>query len=241
MIRSGLESFGLRIWPVALCALGATLFAPTLFGGTCTVGTLASYQTGVNSGCTIDGYTVDFDDGDLSDSQGFSATGVNQLTPSDITVTPTFTATSFTIEFSTPSDFLFEGQAGGNTYEFDYTLDPVLPKIESVTENTGPGDPPSLSGLFCGDGIILNGVCEDGTPVSISMVASGSSQTSATATFPSPQTDLETELTLVLDPCQTINNFGSTVNLVPEPSMLWLTPGLVGLIFLRKKWLAKGR
>jgi hypothetical protein len=241
MLRSRLESLGLRTLPVALCAFGAALFAPTLFGATCTTGTLLSYESGgANFDCTIGpdaGYTMDFD--------SFTSTGLDLLTASDIMVTPSTTATSITFEFSAEAGYEFAGlsnpSAAANTYVFEYTLDPPLPKIESITDNTGPGDPPTLNGFFCGDGTISGSSCVSGSPVSIGMTASGVSETSATASFPTPETSVETQLTLTLDPCEYIENFGSTVNLVPEPSMLWLTPGLVGVVWLRKKWLAKGR
>jgi hypothetical protein len=246
MLRSRLESLGLRIGSVALCAVGATLMAPALFGAACTVGTLASYQTGANDGCTIDGYTVDFGNGILSGSDGFTATGVNQLTPSEITVTPTIAGNSFTLEFSGATNFLFAGQPdGGNTYQFDYTLDPVLPRITGVDINEGPGDPPTLTGEFCGNGLIVSAsTCSSGADyLSLTLTSNGTSTgyPAADGTFPTPVTNMETELTLVLDPCESIQYFGSTVNLVPEPSMLWLTPGLVGLLWARKKWLTKGR
>ncbi len=224
----------------AMLALGATLFTPALFGGACTVGTLQSYQTGANFDCTYDGYTVDFDNGILAGSDGFSATGVNQLTSSEIIVTPTSTDTSFTFEFSAATNYLFAGQPGGNTYDFDYTLDPAVPRIAGTSINTGPSDPVTLTGEFCGNSLIISpSACSSGGSYqNYGITGSSGTVTSANYLFPTVQTDMETELTLVLDPCEYVDNFGSTVNLVPEPSTLWLTPGLLGIVWLGKKRLA---
>jgi hypothetical protein len=219
-----------------MIALGATLLTPALFGSTCATGTLLSYESGgTNFDCTVGpgaGYTMDFD--------SFTSSGVDLLTAEDIIVTPSDTATSITFEFSANVGFEFAGDPGYvNTYVFEYTLDPPLPRIESVTDNTGPDDPPNLNGEFCGGATITGPTsCSSGSPLNI--LLTGNSQT-ASATFPSPVSSVETELTLVLDPCESIQNFGSTVNLVPEPSMLWLTPGLIGFVWLRKKWLTKAR
>jgi|HubBroStandDraft_5_1064220.scaffolds.fasta_scaffold15835_2 hypothetical protein len=240
MFKSRLEFIAQRIWPGALFALGVTFLTPALFGSTCRVGTLTSYESGVNFGCTLGpdgGYTMDF--------ESFTSSGVDLLSADEIVVTPSSTATSLTFEFSAANGYEFAGDPGfTNTYIFQYDLDPPRPKLSGASINTGPGDPPNLSGLFCGDGIISGSTCEDGTPLSIGpMTASGVSQTSAIASFPTPVTDMDNQLTLVLDPCESIENFGATAYLAtPEPSsLLWLTPGLLAFVWLRKKRLANGQ
>jgi hypothetical protein len=237
MFKSRLEFMAQRIWPGALFALGVTLLTPALFGSTCVVGTLTSYESGHNFGCTLGpdaGYTMDFD--------SFTDSGVDLLTADEIVVTPTSTATSLTFEFSAAAGYEFAGDPGfTNTYIFEYTLDPPLPKIKGASINTGPSDPPNLSGFFCGDGTIAGSECSTGDSLSIGpMTGSGISQTSPIALFPTLQTSMETELTLVLDPCESIESFGQTTYLAtPEPSgLLWLTPGLLAIVWLRKKRLA---
>jgi hypothetical protein len=243
MFKSRLESIGQRIWPGALFALGVTLLTPTLFGDTCVVGTLTSYESGgTNYGCTLGpdaGYTMDF--------ESFTDSGVDLLTPDEIVVTPSSTATSLTFEFSAAAGYEFAGDPGfTNTYAFEYNLDPPLPKLSGASINTGPGDPPQLTGEFCGDSLVVSptGCSRGGSYLGIGpMTATGNIQTSDPAYFPSLQTSMDTELTLVLDPCESIANFGSTAYLAtPEPSgLLWLTPGLLAIAWLRKKSLAKGR
>jgi hypothetical protein len=243
MFKSRLESIGQRILPGALVALGVTLLTPALFGSTCIVGTLTSYESGgTNYGCTLGpdaGYTMDF--------ESFTDSGVDLLTSDEIVVTPSSTATSLTFEFSAAAGYEFAGDPGfTNTYAFEYNLDPPLPKLSGASINTGPGDPPQLTGEFCGDSLVVSptSCSSGGSFLSIGpMTASGISQTSTPALFPSPQTSMDTELTLVLDPCESIENFGSTAYLAtPEPSsLLWLTPGLFAIGWMRKKRFANGQ
>jgi hypothetical protein len=240
MFESGLEAIGRRIGPVAAFAV-ATLFTPALFGGTCAVGTLTAYETGADAGCSLGpdgGYTVDFD------SLGASSTNPEAflLSSDDIIVTPSFTGSSLTFEFSAASDFQFVAPMGQtDTYTIQYTLDPTLPHITGPSINTGPNDPVTLTGEFCGDGTIVSPTSCSAGGSYLSLGVGGNDQT-ASALFPSPVTNLDSELTLVLGPCDSVQNFGSTATLAstPEPSTLWLTPGLLGLLWLRKKWLAKG-
>src|SRR5271154_2835555 len=76
MFESRLKSIKQRIWPGALFALSVTFLTPALFGSTCAVGTLTSYESGANFGCTLGpdaGYTMDF--------ESFTPSGVDLLTP----------------------------------------------------------------------------------------------------------------------------------------------------------------
>lgn len=162
MFKSGLEAIGRRIAPVALFALGATLFTTALFGGTCGVATLAQYIDGADAGCSLGpagGYTVDFDSLDASSTNPEAFL----LDSSEIIVTPSFTGSSLTFDFSAASEFEFVAPMGEtDTYTIQYTLDPVLPHISGASINTGPNDPVSLTGQFCGDGRIVGNSCTDG-------------------------------------------------------------------------------
>jgi hypothetical protein len=236
MFKSGPEALGRRIGPFAVFVLGATLFIPALFGNTCGVATLDQYLSGSQAGCSLDGYTVDFTQ--------FTAYSVNEaaelLGSADITVTPTYTASYLSLQFSGAFSNYTPGSS--EEYTFGYLLDPVLPHVSGATVDTGPNDPISLTGEFCGDGVIVSPTaCSAGGSL-LSMGVGGNDQTTG-ALFPSPVTNLDTELTLVLGPSESVQYFGSTATLTatPEPSTLWLTPGLLGLAWLRKKWLAKDR
>jgi hypothetical protein len=67
------------------------------------------------------------------------------------------------------------------------------------------------------------------------MGVSGNYSTTS-ALFDAPVTNVDTLLTLDLDTGSSVASFGATDTLVtPEPSALWLTPGLLGLVWLRKK------
>jgi hypothetical protein len=235
MFKSGLRVIGQRTWSVALLALGASILTPALFGNTCGVATLDQYLSGgAEAGCTLDGYTVDFTQ--------FTAYSVNEaadlLGAANITVTPTFTDSELTLQFS--GDFANNTPGSSEEYTFGYLLDPTLPHITGPGVFTGPNDPVSLTGRFCGDGIILQGSCA-GSFIGLGIRGNENSQS---ALFDAPVTNLDTLLTLDLDSGSSVAYFGSTDTLAtttPEPSALWLTPGLLGLVWLRKKWLAQTR
>ncbi|MGA2216002.1 MAG: hypothetical protein ABSH31_22205 [Bryobacteraceae bacterium] len=229
MFKSGLRVIGKRTWTVALLVLGSAILTPALFGNTCGVATLDQYLSGAEAGCTLDGYTVDF-----TQFTNFSANeSADLLGAADITVTPTFTASELTLQFSGA----FSNYTPGATeeYTFGYLLDPTLPHISGAGIFTGPNDPVGLTGQFCGDGTITSAPgCTAGGSF-LSMGVSGNYSTTS-ALFDAPVTNVDTLLTLDLDTGSSVASFGATDTLVtPEPSALWLTPGLLGLVWLRKK------
>jgi hypothetical protein len=245
-MKTGRTEFGgRRLWLVSGFAFGLALFTPALFGDPippCVAASLSTYDaTGFQ--CIVDGYTLE--DVTFSSSQTGGAT---LLTDSQITVDPTVT-TGPNVEFD--ADFVsLEGQT--EEYIFQYELDPVLPKITSASAKTGPGDPVTLTGQFCGNGTL--GAYVAGQPTSCSgsntsgifpatLVVDGNNM-SASATFPSAVTDLDSRLILDLDGASSITSLGSTATLgvVPEPSTsLFLAPGMLAFLWLRKRWLASGK
>jgi hypothetical protein len=241
MDRATLTGRGRRL--VIGFAFGLSFFTPALFGDSlppCVEASLSSYDaTGFQ--CLIDGYTLE--DVTFSSSQTGDAT---LLSDSEITVDPTVT-TGVSLAFD--GDFV---SAAGQTEEYiiQYELDPQLPKIKSVSADTGAGDPITLIGQYCGNGIL--GAYVPGMPTSCSgSDTSGIFPTSleidgndmfASADFRSTVTDLDSRLVLDLDGASSVTSFGSTANVVPEPSTsLFLAPGVLALVWLRKRWLANSR
>jgi hypothetical protein len=241
-----------------LFSLGLTLLAPALFGSPvpCPIAPLTTYEASGYQ-CLIEGYTLD--DFTFSDSQTGGAT---LLTPSQITVNPSF---------STPDSVSFQffgafSAASGQTAEYivQYNLDPLLPKITGQGIDLGPSDPVNLTGQFCGNGLLVGPYisgsptdCSGTNPAGIfplTLFTSGDS-TIATGTFATTVTTVDTRLILDLvgdsnttyfgtnaDIIPTEGGGGGPVSGVPEPSTsLWLVPGMFAALWLRKKWLANER
>jgi hypothetical protein len=239
-------SKGQQSWTLALVAFGLALFAPGLFASPlpCAVGTVASY---VGSTCTIDGYTVN--DFSFSDS---STGGAPLLSSSEITVNPTITPLGISFQFLGAFDIA----SGTAEYIVQYDLDPLRPQVPGIDINLGPSDPVTLTGQFCGNGL-LTGPYVAGEPTSCSgtdvsgifptTLQTTGDNTSASASFPTLVTDLDSRLVLDLDGPASTQWFGSNVYVpnassVPEPSTaLWLVPGMFGLLWLRKKRLTNGQ
>lgn len=239
-----------RMALAVLFALGLTLLAPGAFASPCVIASVATYQA---SGfqCTIEGYT--FEDFTFSSSETGEAT---LLTPSQITVNPTFsTPDSVAFQFFAPVGTPFS-TAAGQTEEYivQYELDPVLPHITGEGIDLGPNDPVTLTGQFCGDGMLV-GDYVAGNPTSCSGTSPSGifpltlqtigDSTIATSPFPSVVTDVDTRLILDLSGDSSTTFFGTNADItgvssVPEPSSsLFLVPGMFGLLWLRKKWLAR--
>ncbi len=240
------ELSGPRLLLALLFTLGLTLVAPGLLGSPvpCPVASVAIYET--LGQCTIEGFT--FEDFSFTPSPNAS------LTPYDITVNPSL---------STPNSvsFRFYGafsSVAGQTEEYivRYELDPVLPQIVAQSIDLGPSDPVTLIGQFCGNGTLdayvpgnpasCSGTNEAGIfPKTLAVTSTdGSPQTTPPSPFPLIATDVDTRLVLDLVGQSSTTYFGTNAELtgVPEPSSaLWLAPGMLALVWLRKKWLANTR
>jgi len=243
------ELSGQRVLLALLFTLGLTLVAPGLLASPCPVASLATYQT--LGTCTIEGFTFT-----LEDFIETPTGGATLLTPNQITVNPTF---------STPNSVSFQfygafSSAADQTEEYivQYELDPVLPQIVAESIDLGPADPVTLTGQFCGNGTLVGGyvagtlqpTCsgtdESGIfPKHLQVTSTdGSPQTTPPSPFPLIATDVDTRLILDLNGASSTTYFGTNADLtgVPEPSTtLWLAPGMLGLFWLRKKWLSNAR
>jgi hypothetical protein len=241
------ELSGQRVLLAFLFTLGLTLVAPGLLASPCPVASLATYQT--LGTCTIEGFT--FEDLMFSDSQTGGAT---LLTPSQITVNPTF-STPNSVSFQFYGNF---SSAADQTEEYivQYELDPVLPQIVAQGIDLGPADPVTLTGQFCGNGTLVgtyaagspttcSGTNPSGIfPLTLAVTSTDGSFQAKSSAFPMIATDVDTRLILDLNGQSSTTYFGTNAELtgVPEPSTsLWLAPGMLGLFWLRKKWLANAR
>ena len=245
------ESSGRRLPSALLFALGLTFVASTLFGSPlpCPTAPVTTYEP-IGFQCTIEGYTLE--DFSFSDSEKGGAT---LLTPGEITVNPTF---------STPASVAFQffgafSAASGQTEEYvvQYELDPLLPQITGQGIDLGPSDPVTLTGQFCGNGMLV-GPYVPGNPTDCSgtnpagifplTLQTTGNDTTASALFPVTATTVDTRLVLDLTGPSSATFFGTNADIVPtssavpEPSTsLWLAPGMLALLWLRKKRLANGR
>jgi hypothetical protein len=255
VLRRKTEAVLNRLGPMPFIILGLTLIAPALFGSplpTCVMASLSTYDA-AGYECTLGDFTLE----DFT----FSATGTGGAeldSDSQINVNPTgSTPTSISMQFSTPGGFtVSSGQTA--QYVVQYVIDPMLPSITAATIDLGPNDPVTLTGEFCGNGIITSapdttpGVLPYCTgnaslgiyPAQLQLTGTGPAAYSDPHLFPpSVVTTLDTELILDLDGPAEADYFGSTTSVtsggpaaVPEPSSaLWLAPGLLALVWLRKK------
>jgi hypothetical protein len=188
----------------------------------CVTGTVADYQA-AGFQCSLGAYTLEqftFTD---------SATGgASLLSPSDITVVPTFdAATGIAVEFFGA----FSVNAGETAqYIIQYELDPLLPHLTGTSINTGPNDPVTLTGQFCGDGTL--GAFVAGQPTScigsattgifpLTLMITGNNQATSQS-FPQLVTDVDTRLILDLAGPASIYSFGTGTSI--EPPDLSQTP-----------------
>jgi hypothetical protein len=247
--HEGIRSKGQRVPLFLLAGLGLTLFAPMTFASPCATATISTYDS-ESFTCTIDGYTLeDFTFGE------FETGGATLLSDSQIILTPTTSPGGMLFTFSPASEPNFEDGAGQTEeYVFQYELDPVLPKVTGTSIDTGPNDPVTLTGQFCGNGTVLpisplpyagqpTYCTGSGAVYPVLLQVTGDSQT-ASQTFSTAVTDLDTQLILDLDGPASVPFFQSGVVVpsspTPEPSTaLWLVPGMLALGWLRKRSLAK--
>jgi hypothetical protein len=244
-------SSGRRLPLAFIFALGLTFVASSLFGSPlpCPTAPVTTYQA-AGFQCSIEGYT--FEDFTFSDSETGGAT---LLPPSEITVNPTF---------STPDSVAFQffgafSAASGQTEEYivQYELDPVVPRITGQGIDLGPNDPVTLTGQFCGNGMLV-GPFAAGSPTTCSgsnsagifpltLVTTGN-DTTASGLFPVTATTVDTRLVLDLTGPSSATFFGTNADVIPAPSsvpepssLLWLAPGLFAMLWLGKKRLTNGR
>jgi hypothetical protein len=254
MNRGERAASGWQMWLIPVFAFGLTFLTPALFGSPCGVTSLATY-TGSEFQCTLGSFTLE--DFTFSSSSTGDAT---LLSPSQIMVDPTgSTLTTLSVQFS--GDFsVTQGQMA--EYILAFEVDPVLPKISDPSIDLGPNDPVTLTGEFCGNGTLFSDPNTDPTvlptclgddpsgifPAKLQIVGSGPAATQ-TYQFPQLVTTLDSRLILDLDGPASVGTFGTTIGVtgggpspVPEPSTsLFLASGLLGFVWLRKRWLANGR
>jgi hypothetical protein len=251
------RSTGQRFPLFLIAGFGLTFFVPSMFGQSlappppspCVQASVATYAT-EGFECSIDGYVLD--GFTFSSSETGEAT---LLSDSDIILTPSTSSSGMLFHFAPASGFFFDVPEDQTAeYIFQYELDPVLPRIQGTSIDTGPNDPVTLIGQFCGNGTVAPYVvgnttsCSGTDPAGIypsELEVTGNSQT-ASGTFPVLVTDLDTQLILDLDGPANVAFFESGVGVngsdstVPEPSTaLWLVPGVLALAWLRKRSLAK--
>jgi hypothetical protein len=247
------KSRGQRMRLLPIVGFVLTGFAPGLFAGpvpTCGVASLATYDA-PGYECTLGDFTIE----DFSFS-GSETGGASLLSASQIMVNPTgSTPTTLSLGFS--GDFQVSNPSQTAQYVFQYEVDPVLPMISGPSLNLGPNDPVTLTGEYCGNGMLFSGpntnpnieptcIGDDQAgifPGKLQILGSGPSA-SLSYDFPELVTDLDSRLILNLDGASNVNTFTSITNLtgggpspVPEPSSaLLLAPALLGFVLLRKKW-----
>jgi hypothetical protein len=240
---------------------GFLLLAPALFGSplpTCTSASLSVYDTGGYE-CTLGQFTLD--DFTFSSSETGEA---NLLPDTAITVNPTgSTPTTISMQFSTPGGFTV-GTGQTAEYIVQYNMDPVLPVVTSASIDLGPNDPVTLTGEFCGNGMLYSApnnnasvepMCLGNDPSGIfpgKLQISGTASSPDSFSFPpaSNVNTLDTRLILDLTGPAEVDSFGSIADVtfggptsaVPEPSSSWLMiPVLLAYVWVRKKRLTAGR
>ena len=254
MNRVMAESNRHRMWLLPVFALGFTFLAPALSGSSlpCVVDSFADYQS--QGQCMLGDHTLN------SFTFDSSATGgANLLTASQITVDPTgSTPTALSLRFSTPGGFQV-GPGQTEEYIFRFGLDPILADIGGPIIDLGPNDPVTLTGEFCGDGTLFSApnvqpvVCIGSAPSGIFPARLQIAGTGVVASqrylFPQLVTVMDNRLILDLNGPAHLDYFDWGANVtgggpspVPEPSTaLLLMPGLLALMWLRKRRLANGR
>lgn len=239
--RSRLAFFIALVCVAHVPALFASPQSPTSL---CGQSSLAVYLT--EGACTIGAYTLkDF----TFASSGTG--GANLLSASQIMVDPTgSTINDISLQFSAAGGFQ---AAAGQTAEYilHWNLDPFFPSIGGADIDLGPNDPVTLTGEFCGDGVLSSApnaqpvMCTGSAPTGIfparlQIVGTGAPAI-VSAHFPSLVTTMDNRLILDLKGPASVDSFGwqgnvTPTSITPEPSTwLFITSGLVALSWLRKK------
>lgn len=225
---------------LALTALASGISGTPL---PCATGTVADYQA---SGfqCSMGSYTVE--QFTFSESETGEAA---LLSPSNITVMPSYnSASGIAVEFFGG----FSVSAGQTAqYVIQFELDPLLPNLTGTSISTGPNDPVTLTGQFCGNGTLAPYVAGQaptctGTATSgifpLMLTITGNNQATS-QNFPVAVTTIDTRLILDLTGPASITSFGTATSFAtpdvaqaPEPSSaLLLASGLFVFLWGRKK------
>ena len=242
------------MWLLAVVILALVFVTPGFSDPipTCGAALLSTYDaTGFE--CTLGVYTLD----DFT----FSAMGTAELlSDSQIMVDPTgSTPTTISFQFSnavSPSTGFTAGANQTAEYVVQYNMDPLLPMIPGGIIDLGPNDPVTLTGEFCGNGMLFSPpntnpstfpTCLGNDPSGIfpgkvQLMGTGGSSSTAFQ-FPKLVTTVDSRLILDVDGPGGTNSFGAVIDVTsggpaatPEPSAVFLVaPAMLGLVWLRKK------
>jgi hypothetical protein len=179
-----------------------------------------------------------------------STGGASLVDPSNISVVPSFnSASGIALEFH--GDFN-AGTGQTAQYIIQFELDPLLPNLTGTSISTGPNDPVTLTGQFCGNGTLAAFVpgqptsCSGTAPAGIyplTLSITGNNQETS-KNFPVVVTDLDTRLILDLAGPASVTVFGTGTSFArsdistqaPEPSTpLLLASGLFAFVWWHKK------
>ncbi len=191
------------------------LFASTAFASPCATATLATYDAAAFT-CTINGEIVEnFTFSVMSMSAGYSP-----LTDSQIMVTPSFTATSYQVYFSSDGFSLTGTQFV--SYEFNFTWDPVVVGSEDDMVSRTPVFPGYATVVtdICA-GTTFSATCPAGSTYTLTVSNNGVISVPSDSTYFAPVTVVDTQSLLTLNAntaSSEIAGFANSVLLVtPEP------------------------
>jgi hypothetical protein len=214
----------------------------------CGIATLATYDA-AGYECTLGDYTLN----DFT----FSAMGSAELlSDAQITVDPTgSTPTTISFQFSSPGGFT-AGPSQTAQYIVQYNMDPLLPMIPGGIIDLGPNDPVTLTGEFCGNGMLFSAPNTDPStfptclgnnpsgifPAKVQLMGTGGSS-SAGFQFPMLVSTVDTRLILDVNGPGGADSFGAVIDVTgggptatPEPSASFLVaPAMLGLVWLGKR------
>ena len=216
-----------------LLVLGVLGGASTAFAGPCVIDTLANYVALGGAGCTISGEIADnFAFSVLSASGGYTP-----LNDTQITVTPTFSASQYNLMFSS-TGFSVVGSEFVH-YEIDFTWDPVVigGEDEMITHSpVFPGLAKVTTDLCAGS--TFGALCPPPTNT-LTVFHDGVSPHLTDVTFFAPTTLIGTQSFIDLEANGASANMDGFITSVfaPEPATagLLLAAALTGLVRRRRR------